>query len=328
MINDKMEIYIRKNKIILSYDDIKEVIFDTKDYNKNIDNFGTDEDEIFSIIHKKYELNNIKDLESNFLYLFNFILVNNISSYIIDKAISYKKFNLLFDKKISNNSKEKIKLSGRIDLDDALGDIIICILNRDEYLDEIIKLDYGKISFKENKIEKFERKGIAEYFYYEPENIKILKNKLEEDLLKYDYVKKDQKNSSGRYIMPIYIDEKELSSKLENYSEFLINWTSIAYLNMIEKIHDNFIKEYNLDFKTGLRNDELTVAIISLIDAEIMQFPKGIEKSLEKGREVNGKCFFIDKIIRPIALPQDLAMVLQARDAFEVIPNIFKVKAS
>ena len=36
----------------------------------------------------------------------------------------------------------------------------------------------------------------------------------------------------------------------------------------------------------------------------------------------------IEKIVTPVALPQDLAMVLQARDAFEVIPSLFKAKVN
>lgn len=328
MFNENIEIFKRKNKLVLSYGNVKEVIFDERDYNNSIENFGSSEDNIFNIIHKKYEIKSVKDIEENFLYLYNFILVNNISNYIIDKCFSNKNFNILFDESIKDTSKEKIKLSGRLDTDDALGDIIICLLNRDEYLDEVIRLDYGKILSKENKIEKLERKSIENYFKYEPENIKTLKEKLEIDLIKYDYVNKDEKNSENRYTLPIYIDEESLSKKIPNYSEYLINWTSIAYLNMIEKIHNNFVKEYNLDCKLGLVNDELTVAIISLIDAEIKDYPKGLDKSLEKGREINGKCFFIDSIIRPIPIAQDVAMILQSRDAFEVVPNIFKAKIS
>lgn len=326
MINDRIEISMRKNKIIMSYEENREVIFDEREYNDKILNFNEGNDNTFKIIHEKYGVNEQDVFEKNFLYLFNFVLVNNISNYIKDVAIEKNYKNIVFDEKLVNGVNEKIKLSGRIDAEDVIGNIFICLVNSDEYTKELISVNYGKILNNDKKIEKLIREDIEYYFNYERNSVKTLKEKVEEYLIKSETINVENKNKEDRYILPIYIDEEELDKKIGNYGEFLINWTSIAYFEMLKTIHDNFTRINNLELDLGLKNDDLTLALISLLDAEITDYPKGLEKSIEKGREKNGKCYFIEKIVTPIAIPQDVAMILQSRDAFEVVPDIFKTK--
>lgn len=324
---NKLYIY-QKNKRIMLYDGKEaETIFNQKEYRDIFSTISTDKYGFFKNIIDNYGLKDPKVIEEKFSYLFNFVLVNNITNYIIDRYWDGEFDELVFDETIKDKTKQTIKLTGRLDVEDALGDIMICFINSDAYLNGQIKIDYGRINKKEVNI-NFDSKGIDYLFRYITNEVDSFIKELEVDLIAFDYVRERQKNINGRYVLPIYVDYESLISKgIENYNDFLINWQSIAYLHMLTKIHDYFVDHYPITTDKGLVNDNLMLALISLLDCEIVDLPIGLEKSIQVGRATKGKCYFIDGVVPPISISQDLALVLQAKDAFSVVAKIFRNKS-
>lgn len=311
-----------KSNIYFSYDKVKEIVLDLKIYNNVVENMDKDEYKFFERIISNYEINTQRELEKNFLYLFNFILINNLANYLLDKARDIEADEIVFDEKIKRSKKQIIKLSSKLDVEDALGDLIICLINSDEYLDGKVKIDYGKIESEFNEKKKV---LIEDIFRYRASKVDDFRNKLLEDLVAFKFVNQKSLDEENLYKLPIYIDQEGLSKKgIENYIDFLPNWTSLAYLKMLEKIYNYFVDYYKLDYDKGLNNNELLLALIEILDYEVKDYPQGLEKSIEVGRSTAGKCFFIDSFVTPLALSQELALVLQSKDAFGVVPKVFK----
>lgn len=311
-----------KSNIYFSYDKVKEIVLDLKIYNNVVENMDKDEYKFFERIISNYEINTQRELEKNFLYLFNFILINNLANYLLDKARDIEADEIVFDEKIKRSKKQIIKLSSKLDVEDALGDLIICLINSDEYLDGKVKIDYGKI---ENEFNEKKKVLIEDIFRYRASKVDNFRNKLLEDLVAFKFVNQKSLEEENLYKLPIYIDQEGLSKKgIENYIDFLPNWTSLAYLKMLEKIYNYFVDYYKLDYDKGLNNNELLLALIEILDYEVKDYPQGLEKSIEVGRSTAGKCFFIDSFVTPLALSQELALVLQSKDAFGVVPKVFK----
>ncbi|MEQ2400445.1 hypothetical protein [Peptoniphilus hominis (ex Hitch et al. 2025)] len=311
-----------KSNIYFSYDNVKEIVLDLKIYNNVVENMDKDDYKFFERIISNYEIKTQRELEKNFLYLFNFILINNLANYLLDKARDIEADEIVFDEKIKRSKKQIIKLSSKLDVEDALGDLIICLINSDEYLDGKVKIDYGKI---ENKVSEKKKVLIEDIFRYRASKADDFRNKLLEDLVAFKFVNQKSLEEENLYKLPIYIDQEGLSNKgIENYIDFLPNWTSLAYLKMLEKIYNYFVDYYKLDYDKGLNNNELLLALIEILDYEVKDYPQGLEKSIEVGRSTAGKCFFIDSFVTPLALSQELALVLQSKDAFGVVPKVFK----
>ena len=311
-----------KSNIYFSYDNVKEIVLDLKIYNNVVENMDKDEYKFFERIIRNYEINTQRELEKNFLYLFNFILINNLANYLLDKARDIEADEIVFDEKIKRSKKQIIKLSSKLDVEDALGDLIICLINSDEYLDGKVKIDYGKI---ESEVSEKKKVLIEDIFRYRASKVDDFRNKLLEDLVAFKFVNQKSLEEENLYKLPIYIDQEGLSKKgIENYIDFLPNWTSLAYLKMLEKIYNYFVDYYKLDYDKGLNNNELLLALIEILDYEVKDYPQGLEKSIEVGRSTAGKCFFIDSFVTPLALSQELALVLQSKDAFGVVPKVFK----
>ncbi|WP_297393302.1 hypothetical protein [uncultured Peptoniphilus sp.] len=311
-----------KSNIYFSYDNVKEIVLDLKIYNNVVENMDKDDYKFFERIISNYEIKTQRELEKNFLYLFNFILINNLANYLLDKARDIEADEIVFDEKIKRSKKQIIKLSSKLDVEDALGDLIICLINSDEYLDGKVKIDYGKI---ENKVSEKKKVLIEDIFRYRASKVDDFRNKLLEDLVAFKFVNQKSLEEENLYKLPIYIDQEGLSNKgIENYIDFLPNWTSLAYLKMLEKIYNYFVDYYKLDYDKGLNNNELLLALIEILDYEVKDYPQGLEKSIEVGRSTAGKCFFIDSFVTPLALSQELALVLQSKDAFGVVPKVFK----
>ena len=170
---------------------------------------------------------------------------------------------------------------------------------------------------------KIEDKAINFYFYYDSIKKQDLKSKIEKDLLEFAYIDKNKKNIDNRYILPIYIDNEQLEKLgIENYQDYLVNWISIGYLKMLIKIHDFLINYYNLTLEKGLKIDDVMLVLIDILDTEVKDFPKGLKKSIEVGKETSGKCFFINKIVQPVALTPELTLLLQGKDVYNVVPRI------
>lgn len=311
-----------KSNIYFYYDKVKEIVLDLKIYNNVVENMDKDEYKFFERIIRNYEINTQRELEKNFLYLFNFILINNLANYLLDKARDIEADEIVFDEKIKRSKKQIIKLSSKLDVEDALEDLIICLINSDEYLDGKVKIDYGKI---ESEVSEKKKVLIEDIFRYRASKVDDFRNKLLEDLVAFKFVNQKSLEEENLYKLPIYIDQEGLSRKgIENYIDFLPNWTSLAYLKMLEKIYNYFVDYYKLDYDKGLNNNELLLALIEILDYEVKDYPQGLEKSIEVGRSTAGKCFFIDSFVTPLALSQELALVLQSKDAFGVVPKVFK----
>lgn len=311
-----------KSNIYFYYDKVKEIVLDLKIYNNVVENMDKDEYKFFERIIRNYEINTQRELEKNFLYLFNFILINNLANYLLDKARDIEADEIVFDEKIKRSKKQIIKLSSKLDVEDALGDLIICLINSEEYLDGKVKIDYGKI---ESEVSEKKKVLIEDIFRYRASKVDDFRNKLLEDLVAFKFVNQKSLDEENLYKLPIYIDQEGLSKKgIENYIVFLPNWTSLAYLKMLEKIYNYFVDYYKLDYDKGLNNNELLLALIEILDYEVKDYPQGLEKSIEVGRSTAGKCFFIDSFVTPLALSQELALVLQSKDAFGVVPKAFK----
>ena len=298
-----------KSNIYFSYDKVKEIGLDLKIYNNVVENMDKDEYKFFERIISSYEINTQRELEKNFFYL-------------LDKARNIEADEIVFDEKIKRSKKKIIKLSSKLDVEDVLGDLIICLINSDEYLDGKIKIDYGKI---ESEVSEKKKVLIEDIFRYRASKVDEFRNKLLEDLVAFKFVNQKCLDDERLHKLPIYIDQEGLLSKgIENYIDFLPNWTSLAYLKMLEKIYTYFVDYYKLDYDKGLNNNELLLALIEILDYEVKDYPQGLEKSIEVGRSTAGKCFFIDSFVTPIALSQELALVLQSKDAFGVVPKVFK----
>ena len=314
--------YIIKNNssIILNNGDNDEIIFSFNEYKDILKNLSTEKYDFFKIIHEKYSIKNKEEIKNKFLYIFHFILIKNICNYIIDKYISKKISFLYFNRNIKN---KKFKLSSELNLDDVLSNIIISLINSEEYLSQNLNIDFKKFDINEIINAKIEDKGISFYFYYDSIKKQDFKSKIEKDLLELGYIDKNKKNTDNRYTLPIYIDDEQLEKiGIKNYQDYLINWISIGYLKMLIKIHDFLINYYNLTLEKGLKIDDVMLVLIDILDTEVKEFPQGLKKSIEIGKETSGKCFFINKIIQPVSLTPELTLLLQGKDAYNIVPRI------
>ena len=317
---ENMYILKSKNSIIFNDGDINEVVFNFKEYEDILNNLSTEKYDFFKIIHEKYNIKNEKEIKNKFLYIFHFILIKNICNYILDKYTSKKINFLYFNKNIKN---EKFKLSDELSLDDVLRNIIISLINSEEYLSQNLNIDFKKFDINEIISDKIEDKGINFYFYYDSMKKQDLKSKIEKDLLELGYIDKNKKNTDNRYTLSIYIDDEQLEKiGIDNYQDYLLNWISIGYLKMLIKIHDFLINYYNLTLEKGLKIDDVMLVLIDIFDTEVKEFPQGLKKSIEVGKETSGKCFFINKIIQPVSLTPELTLLLQGKDAYNVVPRI------
>ena len=317
---ENMYILKSNNSIIFNDGNINEVVFNFKEYKDILNNLSTEKYDFFKIIHKKYNIKNEKEIKNKFLYIFHFILIKNICNYILDKYKSKKINFLYFNKNIKN---EKFKLSDELNLDDVLRNIIISLINSEEYLSQNLNIDFKKFDINEIISDKIEDKGISFYFYHNSIKKQDFKSKIEKDLLELGYIDKNKKNTDNRYTLPIYIDDEQLEKiGIKNYQDYLINWISIGYLKMLIKIHDFLINYYNLTLEKGLKIDDVMLVLIDILDTEVKEFPQGLKKSIEVGKETSGKCFFINKIIQPVSLTPELTLLLQGKDAYNIVPRI------
>ncbi len=315
----KIFISLEKNKINLLGEGFSETILDLNEYEDVLKNISTDKYLYFKRLHEHNSFDK-EFIDKQYLPLFNYILLNNISNYIMDKVLG-DEYNLIFSSCIASIKEEVIKVTGILKGEDIINDIFNILRNYKNKVAENIKKE--EKDFSETKIEK--EKKLEEIFYYTSFEVKELKEKLEEDLIAFKYVEKDKKNELNRYELPVYIDEEGFADKgIECLDIYVKNWESIAYLEMITKIHDHFSTYYNLGLPKGLNIDVLTIALFELLDSKISDYPKGLKKSVEVGRSTSGKCFFVDKVLVPMSLSVDLVLILQGKDLYSVVTRISK----
>lgn len=312
-----------KNGVYLYDGEKGQEIFITKEYKDVFTKFPNGEHGFFNKIYNEYGIRDIDDVKQHFLYLFNIVLISNITSYIIDKYEEGNFEELYFDKSIEKSRTQTLKFNDLLDVENLLGGIIICLINSKAYLENGMKIDYKILPDKKN-IDILEDKNIGSFFNYQSNNVKDFIEKLELDLVAFGFVEKGKMNEEGRFDLPIFVDYDSLIEKgLSNYEEFLGNWKSIAYLKMLGKIHEYFSKYYGVKAEKGLVNDDLMIALISLLAYKEEPMPQGLKKSIEVGRATAGKCTIIDTVVTPVSLPQDLALALQSKDVFLTVPKIY-----
>lgn len=315
-------IYLKEDKINLFYEKKLEIIFDFKEYKDIIDNIGTNKYTYFSKIQNEDGIREVEFIKDRFLPLFHFILLNNLANYIMDKTLT-EDYEIIFEDHIEFIRENTIKLTGVLTVIEIYNNIFNILLNYNNKAREKVKVD--KKDYPENEPLKF--KSLNEIFYYSPKEKEDLKKRLEKDLIAFNYIQRENKNKENRYTLPVYVDYESLKQKgIENVENYLKNWESIAYLKMIVKIHDYFLEYYGLKFLKGLNNNLLTTTLLEMLDSEIKPYPKGLKKSIEVGRETAGKCFFIDKVINPVALSIDIALILQGKDVYSVVVRVSKNK--
>lgn len=165
--------------------------------------------------------------------------------------------------------------------------------------------------------------AVPEIFNFQPQGVTDFKQRLNEDLIAFQFVKKNQKNELGRFILPVYVDEARLAEQgFADVEQYLPAWASMHYLEMLTKIHDFFIQYYQSPGPKGFHNDDLMVALVDLLDYQISPYPSGLQKSLEVGRSTSGKCAFILGPVESFAIPQEIMIGLQAKDIFGIVPRI------
>lgn len=304
-------VFVNGESIFLNDAEVVELI-KLSDFNKEVE------------IKKKWLNESFSNLNiDNYLYLWNFIIFNNLGNYIIDKCKNEKFEQILFDEKLKTNGKQIIRVVGELTIEDILGNIVTCLINSNAYLNGEIKIDYAKV--EPVSVENAKQINLSDIIFYTPDGLNEMIEKLKVDLIAFKYFGPSQLSENGRYILPIYLDTESLINKNIMYQDYLANWASVAYLKMLVKIHDFFLDYYKFDSKEGLVNDDIMLALIALTEYEIKDFPKGLQKSIEVGRSTKGKCYFIDTIVTPIAITQDLAMVLQSKDLYSIVTRMLKL---
>lgn len=316
-------IFKSNNRVCLYDGENSEEIFNDKAYKGVFEKFPNSEYGFFNKIYNNYGITNIDDVKENFLYLFNIVLISNITSYIIDRYEEGNFEELYFEKAIEKSRSQTISFNHILDVESFLGGLIICLINSKSYLEKEMKIDYKSISDNDN-IHILQGKNIGTFFSYQSNKVRDLIERLKLDLVAFGFVEIGKMDEEGRYNLPIYVDYDSLIEKgLSSYEDFLPNWKSIAYLKMLSKIHEYFSKYYDLNSDEGLVNDDLMIALISLLNYKEEPMPKGLKKSIEVGRATAGKCTIIDTVVTPVSLPQDLALALQSKDVFLTVPQIY-----
>lgn len=320
--NESIKVVLENNDLVLYYKDSREVVFNSEEY---LSSLG-DGDSLFKSSLDKFASKGVELPEERALYIYNFILVNNIANYIVDLCHDVKIFKLDFDEKIKSIGNKDIKLVGQLTGYDVLGNVIICLINSEAYLGEIIRIDYSAVQSSYENVTTISH-NTREMVEYVPDEMRIIIDKLKLDLIAFKFVNSKKINEQGRFELPIYVDAETLMQKeIYNYQEFLPNWISLAYLDMVKKIKEYFEKYYDNDPQVELWTDSLTLSLISILDPVVKDLPVGLDKSIEKGRETSGKCYFIDKIVLPTPIKQNIAMSLQSKDLFNVVPKLLENK--
>ncbi len=315
----KIFISLEKNKINLLGENFSETILDLGEYEDVLKNISTNKYSYFKKLHQ-HDTFDKEYIDKQYLPLFNYILLNNMANYIMDKVLD-NEYNLIFSNCIDSIKEEAIKVTGILKGKEILNDIFNILRNYNSKAVNYIKKEQQ--DFSEIKIDS--QKKLEDIFYYTSLEVKKLKEKLEEDLIAFNYVEKNKKNNFNRYELPVYIDEKGFKDKgIECLDIYVKSWESIAYLQMLTKIHDHFSSHYNLNLAKGLNIDVLTIALLELLDSKILDYPKGLKKSVEVGRSTSGKCFFVDKVLVPMSLSVDLVLILQGKDLYSVVTRISK----
>lgn len=318
--NKSVKVVLEGNDLSLYYNNGREVIFNTEKYKEAI----SDGENLFKSSLEKFSSQGIDLPEDRALYLYNFILVNNMSNYLVDLCHEVEIYKIDFDDRIKSIGNKDIKLVGELSGYDVLGNIIICLINSEAYLGEIIRIDYSPMNEisapAETKVHEMD-----DFIKFIPKEMQIIIDKLKVDLIAFKFVNSKKINDQGRFELPVYVDSETLLKKeLYNYKDFLPNWISLAYLDMVKKIKDYFVKYYDNDPQVELWNDSLLLSLLTLLDPVIKDMPVGLDKSIEKGRETAGKCYFIDKVVLPTPIKQNIAMSLQAKDLFNVVPKLLE----
>ncbi|AYZ73383.1 hypothetical protein EGX98_04600 [Fusobacterium necrophorum] len=312
-------ISLKDNKIYLEESDTCEIIYDDIEYIDIVENI--EKYPYFQRIYSEYHITDYAIIKNEFLPLFHFIVLNNLANYIMDKVLN-SDYEIYFEKNRNLTKEQTIKLSGILRIEEVYNNLFNILLNYNSGMKSKIK--YKNKNKTEKKILKSNK--IEEIFYYSSQEKENLKKRVLKDLTEFQYLEIEKYKEEKHYNLPVYIDYEALEKKgifgIENYMK---NWESIAYLKMIIQIHDYFSEYYHLDLKKGLHNDILTTILFEIFNTEIKPIPKSLKRSVEVGKSTSGKCYFIDKIETPVAIPVDIALILRGKDVFSVVVRVSKL---
>lgn len=321
---EKIFICLKDGEIYILGNTFVEKIFNINEYKQFFNCTNIDK---YNFFKKKYTLEkeNKNNIKREDIISFNFILLNNIANYLMDK-LTTEDYEIIFYDTNNYLNKDIIKLTGILKVSEVFLSIYNILKNYSKDSLEKLKKSNKDMSVKIENIKNIE---LEKLFFYKDKITVSLKEKLEEDLIAFKYVERDKKNDVGRYELPVYIDKNSFIEKgLESVDNYLSNWESIAYLKMIMKIHENFAQYYDLPHSSNLTIDSLTICLLDLLDSKILPYPEGLKKSLEIGRATSGKCYFVESIPVPISLSIDMMLMLQAKDLYSVVTRISKYNKS
>lgn len=261
--------------------------------------------------------------ESYFAYLINLIFTNNLAEQILEEARHLNCDHIEFQGSAQSLKPEALKVSGILEQADIMADICYLILQSRQARTGELTVGFSNgeapVSHIEQSLEVIEADPVLQF---QPEAVRTLKERLNVDLIAFQFVKKNEPTEQGRFNLPIYVAEAIDSAAANVAEQQILAWASIHYLQMLTKIHDFFISLYEPDAPKGFQNDDLMVALIDRLDYELMPYPSGLEKSLEVGRATSGKCAFLVGPVDAVSIPPEIMITLQAKDALGVVPKI------
>lgn len=263
--------------------------------------------------------------ESYFTYLINVLLINNLSEMIMEQAVLSDCKRIVFKDPSLIADGAKMELTGFLDGRGIIQNVFHRLIHSEQHLAGDLAVEALEGEWPADTADP-DVVGTEAILRFQPQGVRSIKERLHDDLIAFQFVKKNHKNEQGRFILPVYVDEARLAQQgLTDIENHLPAWGSMHYLQMLTKIHDFFIQSYQWPDPKGFRNDDLMVALIDLLDYQIDPYPTGLQKSLEVGRSTTGKCAFIAGPADAFAIPQEIMMGLQAKDIFGLVPRIREI---
>ena len=261
-------------------------------------------------------------VESYFAYLINFIVANNLASLIFDLAHQLNYPHIVVEGPVLEAMAKSLQLDGFLMVGEHLGNACRLLLDSDEYRAGEFSVEFMEAANSGiAPVGEVEILTMAALLNFQPQAVKNRKEQLRDDLIAFQFVKKTNTNEKGRFTLPIYVEDGLGFDTQQNIQ----GWASMHYLEMLSKIHGFFIQRYGMDKSMGSHNDDLMVALIDLLDFKLSPYPTGLQKSLEVGRSTAGKCAFIAQAPPVIAIPEEIRITLQAKDALGIVPRIQKL---
>lgn len=123
MSRQAVRVYTENQKMMLQIEERRKALMDQKEYKKMVQS-KDESHEIFKNYIKYFgKAKTSQVLDDRAIYLFNFILANNMTNYILDRAQEHGIFKIEFQKMLSEAKKEQVRFSGVLDIYDWMGNM-------------------------------------------------------------------------------------------------------------------------------------------------------------------------------------------------------------